>query len=237
MAYELEAERIESFVAHLGWRVAPGVIAAQLKTPERSSHPLLGPLRAFATGYGRFTLTDRSNVYGFEPPPLEPRDAPIDVAQADAIAHDFACRIVPDLDTRFERLAVKHVPPSFNYAWMQHPAGNETSVYPNTIDLRVDSWLGAVTRFTQSDLPFARVTPPGIDAAQARARILELSGDEGIVDELTISEDPRDHATRAETIWYGIVMREGGPTGIERVEVVIHADTGERYYFEGEQPR
>jgi len=234
MTYEREGQVIETFVRSIGWPVRPGVIAAQLAAPALSEHRLLGELRAFQTGYGRFTLTRRDRVYLFEAPDLNPRDRPVDEGEAERIALAFVRAVVPELDSRFTRRAVQHVPPSFNFGWMQRPAGDETSVYPNTIDARVDGRLGAVSRYCQTDLPFVRKTPPMLDEQHARARILALSGGEGVVDELSLSEDPRDGNSRSETIWYGVVLREGGPYGIERKEVIIHADSGDRYHFEGE---
>jgi hypothetical protein len=231
MPYELEAARIERMIERIGWPVVRGVIATQLGSPTHGSHALVGALRTFQTGYGRFTLTDRNDVYLFEAPPLQAREMPSDEAESEQIALAFARNVEPELDRRFKRIPASHVPPSYNYSFMQVPVAPETSVYPNMIDLRVDARVAAVTRYSQTDLRFVRTTPPAIDEAAARARILALSGGQGVVDELSLSEDPRDHATRSETIWYGIVLRQGGPMGIEREEVVIHADTGQRYTF------
>jgi hypothetical protein len=236
MTYEREGQIIERFVRSIGWPVRPGGIATQLGEPATSQHALLGELRAFQTGYGRFTLTRRDHVCLFEAPALHARDLPVDESEAEQLAVAFVRAVIPELSSRFVRRAVQHVPPSFNFGWVQRPVGDETSIYPNMIDARVDARVGAVTRYSQSDLPFVRTTPPAISEPEARARILELSGGEGIVDELSLSEDPRDRASRSETIWYGVVLREGGPYGIEREEVIIQADSGERYYFEGEQP-
>ncbi len=210
---------------------SPERIHKLLGTPAPAQNPNVGPMWTFQSAFGTFWVAQRTGEVVFYAAPEAEFNgvSRIDAQAADSAARRFIRAVYKDFDVRnFKLVTGTESDGEFVFDFAEAPAGRETSIFPNSITVWIDANRGRVTRYSSTNLPFKRTTPPRLSESDARRIIRDIiAPQDGVIESLRLFEEPVDDASRSITVWSADVALRAGPfqTGDR---IAINADTGER---------
>jgi hypothetical protein len=206
-------------------------IDALLGAPTEEDSPNVGPLWTFESPFGGVSVSRRSGeVVSYEAPEAETTGASrVGTQAAEAAALTFIRSVYRDFDKRnFKLVERQETEDAFEFEYQEEASKPETSIFENFISVSVSADRGRVTSYSCSNLAFKRATTPRITESEAR-RIIEgiIAPYKGVIEELELTEEPVEGASRSVTVWSASVLyRAESETAADRI--VINADTGER---------
>jgi hypothetical protein len=218
---------IQSFFALEGQMVTPQQITEQISTRSSLEHPDLGPILNTRGKLGTLWISPRNTLVYYSGNVLTGKNKSISASEAYNIATNFVARHVTDFDKRnFKADDPELDGESLTLNFTEHPrSGVETSIFPNWVEVVVDLVHGRIKRFSASDIPLYRTTPPKISKTEAEAKIM-AEFEKAAIEDIELMEQPIWNQAKVITVWSALVLTLD-PEGPITQRVTINADTGE----------